>query len=52
VKKPKVQVDYSKGMRTAHCGICIHFQKNRERCELVLGKIDPAYWCKLFSKRP
>jgi hypothetical protein len=50
MKKPKVQVDYSQGMKTAHCGICTNFM-SPNRCKVVLGNISPECWCKRFSKK-
>lgn len=44
----KREVDYSKGMKKAHCGICRHYIPGG-KCELVIGNIDKAYWCKLFK---
>ncbi len=49
-KKTKHDVVYSKGMTSAHCGICEHFRKPNS-CTKVEGTIDPAYWCKLYIKR-
>jgi hypothetical protein len=43
----KSNVDYSLGMKAAHCGVCAHFLPP-DACEEVMGKIDPRYWCKLF----
>lgn len=44
---PKVQ--YSKGMKSSHCGICKFYLGGA--CQKVAGKIDPSYWCKLFRKK-
>lgn len=51
MKTVKSTVDYSKGMRTAHCGICRYFLPP-EGCERVRGKIDMTMGCKLFRKKP
>jgi hypothetical protein len=48
MKLAKSAVDYSGGMRYAHCGICAHYEASR-RCEIVEGEIDPAMWCKRFN---
>jgi hypothetical protein len=48
VKLAKSAVDYSGGMRYAHCGICAHYEVSR-RCEIVEGEVDPAMWCKRFN---
>lgn len=49
-KKTKTEVDYSKGMPKSHCSLCVHYL-GKGVCELVAGKINPAYWCKLFKKK-
>lgn len=49
MKLAKPAVDYSDGMRYAHCGICIHYEIGR-RCEIIEGEIDPAMWCKRFNR--
>jgi len=49
MKKSKKSVDYGKGMKSAHCGICVHF-RSPNACELVIGPIGPRGWCKLFKK--
>jgi len=48
MKRSKASVDYSEGMKSAHCGICEHYSSGS--CELVEGDIDPSYWCKLFER--
>jgi hypothetical protein len=64
MKKSKSEVDYSKGMKSSHCGplslydkgFCRHFAGGKSwlhglgTCELVSGSIDKEYWCKLFEK--
>lgn len=50
-KRSKAEVDYGPGMRQAHCGICEHFRRVDQRCELVSGVIYAADWCKLFERR-
>jgi len=47
--RSKESVDYSEGMKSAHCGICKHY-RSPGSCELVEGDIDPSYWCELFSR--
>lgn len=49
MKRPKSEVDYSKGYAAAHCGICEHYANHA--CELVRGMINPDMWCKLFERR-
>jgi len=49
MKQSKKSVDYGKGMKSAHCGICAHF-RSPNSCELVIGPIGPRAWCKLFKK--
>lgn len=46
-KVSKESVDYSLGKKESHCGICAHFEEPNS-CEIVEGKIDPAFWCKRF----
>ena len=48
-KRTQASVNYSKGTRAEHCGICRHFQPPHA-CELVAGHIVPAWWCRLFHK--
>lgn len=48
-KRSKESVDYGKGHKDSHCSICRHYTSGS--CELVAGKIDPSYWCKLFKKK-
>jgi hypothetical protein len=54
MKQAKASVDYGKGMKSAHCSICTHYQRGKQglhgSCELVAGSIDPEFWCKLFKK--
>jgi hypothetical protein len=57
MKKSKKEVDYSKGMKSSHCGPLSLYDKGDCRhyitggaCKLVSGKIDKKYWCKLFEK--
>ena len=50
-KKDKSVVNYSMGKPHAHCGLCEHFIKSENECELVKGRIDPDHWCKLFEKK-
>lgn len=49
-KRTKVSVDYSPGHPFSRCGLCVHYD-GHGGCALVAGTIDPAYWCKLFSRR-
>lgn len=51
-KHTKAEVDYGKGMASAHCGICAHYLPSRSgnRCQVVQGAIDPDDWCYLFRK--
>lgn len=48
---PKVSKEvarYSRGMASAHCGICKHFRAP-DACAIVEGKISPSMWCKFFG---
>lgn len=61
-KFDKADVDYGKGMATAHCGkmfaadtgYCRHYLKGEPyeggKCELVNGLIKPSMWCRKFEK--
>lgn len=46
----KADVDYGRGLRNAHCSICQHFREPAA-CELVIGRIRPQDWCKLFQRK-
>jgi len=46
-KKLKGSVDYSRGMKKSHCGICRYYHSGS--CEKVEGQISPDMWCKLYS---
>lgn len=55
-KTPKSDVDYSRGSKAEHCGVCKHYTWAGYdvpvcdgRCSLVEGYIDPAYWCERFT---
>ena len=48
-KVSKKSVDYSHGMKAAHCGICTHFEKP-SACSRVTGLIAPVCWCRLFER--
>jgi hypothetical protein len=65
MKATKASVDYSPGMRDAHCGkvfkedrgYCRHFVPSHSQapndngsCTEVAGSIGRVYWCRLFSK--
>jgi hypothetical protein len=54
-KQAKGQVDYSRGMKASHCGICRYYRRGSHgtmgTCQKVAGSIDPSYWCKLFRKK-
>ena len=49
-KFTKDEVEYSKGLPEAHCGICEHYRPDSHSCTLVKGDIDPAYWCRKFER--
>ena len=49
MKLSKESVDYSKGMKTSHCGICRFYLGGF--CSKVFGPIDPSMWCKLFKRK-
>lgn len=56
MKKTKEEVDYSRGMKSAHCSICKHFFRTLQRnqfgsCELVKGTINVGMWCKLYAAK-
>lgn len=48
-KRAKADVNYSKGMASAHCSICRYYHNHT--CERVVGQIDPTMWCKLFKPK-
>ena len=50
MKADKDSVDYGRGMKSAHCEICQHFEAPHA-CSKVAGKISPQGWCKLFRKQ-
>jgi hypothetical protein len=45
-KETKQEVDYSRGMPSKHCGICMFYSDHT--CEKVRGYINPRFWCKRF----
>jgi hypothetical protein len=49
-KLPKNKVQYSLGMKRAHCGVCDYFHPQAKECDKVEGKIDPRMWCIKFTK--
>lgn len=50
-KETKRSVNYSKGMKSKHCGICEYFEvKAKNKCLKVKGEIRQDMWCKLFKK--
>jgi hypothetical protein len=49
VKLNQADVNYSKGRPGAKCGICKWFIRGGA-CTWVKGKIDPEYWCEIFTK--
>lgn len=50
MKEDKAAVDYSRGMRTRHCSICL-FWLGENKCSRVAGYIRPDYWCKRWKSR-
>jgi hypothetical protein len=48
MKRDKDEVEYSKGMQSSNCGICVHYQEPGA-CVLVQGVIRKDMWCKLFE---
>lgn len=50
-KKPKSEVNYSRGMGTTRCRNCTYFYPNARQCAKVAGPIEPSYWCELFTAR-
>ncbi len=49
-KVSKQQAHYSEGMKSAHCGICKHFEKPNG-CEIVAGDIKSDMWCEFFKAK-
>ena len=49
-KEPKQEVDYRKGSRKEHCGICTMFVPMNS-CTAVEGPIFPAMLCNLFKRK-
>lgn len=50
IKQSKEQVRYTdSGTDAEHCSICTHYL-NPTTCEVVVGRIVPRGWCKLFAK--
>jgi hypothetical protein len=33
------------------CRQCVHFLKEKNRCEIVSGSVQPEDWCDRFKKR-
>lgn len=50
VKVSKHSVNYSKGMKDSHCGICRFYDDHV--CQKVRGYIGSGMWCKKFQKAP
>jgi hypothetical protein len=48
-KVSKPSVNYSPGMGATRCKNCAHFEAPN-RCEIVMGLIDPDYWCRRFER--
>ena len=46
-KVSKTIANYSTGNKQSHCGNCQHYKDHS--CEVVSGRIDPAYWCKYWE---
>jgi len=44
----KLEAEYGKGMKSAHCGICRHFGPPHD-CEVVIGTVNSDGWCKYFA---
>lgn len=51
MKRSKDDVDYGRGMKSSHCGICEHFEFPHW-CKKVAGRISPDAWCRLFRREP
>lgn len=60
MKATKQSVDYSRGMRSRHCGkmdaaddgYCLHFIERGQKdgaCGIVEGPIGRGMWCKEFE---
>lgn len=51
IKQSKEQTDYTpNGSEAEHCSICAHYI-NPTTCEVVIGRIQPEGWCKLWRKK-
>lgn len=48
-KHSKEEARYSRGHKSAHCGICEHYQGGL--CSKVKGYIDPDMWCEYFKRK-
>lgn len=49
MKRSKDDVDYGRGMKSAHCGVCRFFE-HLHWCQKVAGRISPEGWCRLFVR--
>ena len=50
-KYTKEEVDYSDGNKAENCGLCEHFEVERQNgCELVDGYIEAKKWCDKFER--
>jgi hypothetical protein len=49
-KVSKASVHYSEGMGARRCKNCQHFEAPHS-CEVVMGSIDPEYWCRRFLRK-
>lgn len=49
MKRSKDDVDYGRGMKSAHCGVCRFFE-HPHWCQKVAGRISPEGWCRLFVR--
>jgi hypothetical protein len=46
-KVSKAIARYSRGSPATRCGNCEHY--GQHNCEVVVGRIDPGYWCKYWE---
>jgi uncharacterized protein len=47
---PKFEVNYGRGRKSEHCGICWHFSPP-DSCNRVEGTIDVNAWCDRYEKK-
>jgi hypothetical protein len=52
-KKLKQDVRYTPhaAVHNERCALCKHFQRLYDKCTKVEGRINPAGWCQLWTKK-